>query len=124
MPRGPRGQTTSLESISIQPRTPRTPRSNGGHYRGSDDIAADEVELSLLGEEERREGMTVEEEQEYLAQSEKKPISPKDKRALALLIILCESRFMLSRLCFTYFCLDLIQGFPVRVYLTRSMATL
>ncbi|KAI0090041.1 MFS general substrate transporter [Irpex rosettiformis] len=98
MPRGPRGQTTSLESISIQPRTPRTPRSNGGHYRASDEIGVEEVELSLLGEDERRQGMTLEEEQEYLAQAEKKPISTKDKRALALLIILY-----------------LIQGFPVRV---------
>lgn len=44
----------------------------------------------MLGEDERREGMTVEEEQEYLAQSEKKPMSTKDKRAFALLIILCE----------------------------------
>ncbi|KAI0809284.1 MFS general substrate transporter [Irpex lacteus] len=96
MPRNSRAQTTSLESISIQPRTPRTPRSNGGHYRASDEIGPEEVELSLLGEDERREGMTVEEEQEYLAQTEKKPMSTKDKRAFALLIILY-----------------LIQGFPL-----------
>jgi MFS transporter, PAT family, solute carrier family 33 (acetyl-CoA transportor), member 1 len=93
MPRSPRGLTTSLESISIQPRTPKTPRSNAGPaWRQSDEIGVDEVELSLLGEDEQRQaaqGMTLEEEQEYLAQSEKKPTSAKDKRALALLIILC-----------------------------------
>lgn len=99
MPRHPRGQTTSLESISIQPRTPKTPRSNAGPaWRRSDDIAQDEVELSLLGEDERRQaaiGLTLEEEQEYLAQAEKKPVSTKDKKAIALLIILCEFNFIL-----------------------------
>lgn len=52
----------------------------------------DEVELSLLGEEERLQaarGLSLEEEQEYLAQSEKKPMSSKDKKAIALLVILC-----------------------------------
>ncbi|KAI0700407.1 MFS general substrate transporter [Cytidiella melzeri] len=100
MPRSPRGQTTSLESISIQPRTPKTPRSNGGPlWRASDGIGDEDVELSLLGEDERRQaaqGMTLEEEQEYLAQADKKPMSNKDKRAIALLIILY-----------------LIQGFPL-----------
>ncbi|KAI0344059.1 MFS general substrate transporter [Trametopsis cervina] len=96
MPRSPRGQTTSLESIAIQPRTPKTPRSN---WRLSDGDAANEVELSLLGEDERlqaAQGLTLEEEQEYLAQGEKKPMSAKDKRAIVLLIILY-----------------LIQGFPL-----------
>lgn len=90
MPRSPRGQTTSLESISIQPRTPKTPRSNGGPLWGQQD-GVDEVELSLLGEEERlqaAQGLTL--EQEYLAQSEKKFMSAKDKRAVVLLVILCE----------------------------------
>ena len=95
MPRSPRAQSTSLESISIQPRTPKTPRANGGihGWTPQDAEAIDEVELSLLGEEERRQaaaGMSVEEEQEYLAQAEKKGISPADKRALGLLTILCE----------------------------------
>lgn len=54
----------------------------------------DEVELSLLSEVERHEaedGLTVEEEQEYLGQpGAKGPVSSRDKRAIILLIILCE----------------------------------
>lgn len=119
MPRSPRGLTTSLESISIQPRTPKTPRSNAGPtWRASDEIGQDEVELSLLGEDEQRQaaqGMTLEEEQEYLAQAEKKPTSAKDKRALALLIILCECS-SLSGLTIRSRRPDLIQGFPVRAH--------
>ena len=98
MPRSPRAQTTSLESISIQPRTPKTAsaRVNGvPGWQADDASAVDEVELSLLGEEERREaaeGLTLEEEQEYLSQTvAKKAMSAKDKRAIALLIILCQS---------------------------------
>lgn len=94
MPRGPHAQTTSLESISIQPRTPKTPRANGVNgWTPADADAIDEVELSLLGEDERREaahGLSLEEEQAYLSQADKKPMSTKDKRAIALLIILCE----------------------------------
>ncbi|EKM60709.1 uncharacterized protein PHACADRAFT_246782 [Phanerochaete carnosa HHB-10118-sp] len=97
----PRGTTTSLESISIQPRTPKTPHSsqriNGWTPRDGEPI--DEMEMSLLNEEERRQaenGLSVEEEQEYLSPGEKKPMSATDKRALGLLTILY-----------------LIQGFPL-----------
>ena len=99
MPRGPRAQTTSLESIAISPRTPRPPHAppNGAQGWNADDAesanGADEVEMSLLGEDERREaadGLTLEEEQEYLS-PEKRPTSAKDKRAIALLIVLCAS---------------------------------
>ncbi|KAJ3526030.1 hypothetical protein NM688_g8313 [Phlebia brevispora] len=103
MPRSPRAQSTSLESIHIQPRTPKTAavRVNGDvpGWTAGEASGVEEVELSLLGEDERREaanGLTLEEEQEYLAQSEKRPMSVKDKRAIALLIVLY-----------------LIQGFPL-----------
>ena len=91
----PRGQSTSLESISIQPRTPKTPRVHGANgWTPVNGETIDEVEMSLLGEEERREAandMTVEEEQAYLSQAEKKPMASKDKRAMVLLVILCKS---------------------------------
>ncbi|TBU26371.1 MFS general substrate transporter [Dichomitus squalens] len=101
-PMNPRAVATSLESIEIVPRTPRTPatarRSHGHGGRTPDDV--DEVELSLLGEEERRAAaadLTIEEEQEYLAQADgKRPFSARDKQAVVLLIILY-----------------LIQGFPL-----------
>ena len=96
MPRSPRAQSTSLESIHIQPRTPKTSRANISgpqNWRPQDEDGIDEVELTLLGEDERlraAQGMSLEEEQEFLAQADKKPMSPKDKRAIGLLIILCE----------------------------------
>ncbi|KAH9927460.1 MFS general substrate transporter [Epithele typhae] len=96
-----RGKATSLQSIEVLPRTPRTPataRSRGHGARTPFD--ADEVELSLLGEAERREAasdLTLDEEQEYLAQIDaKKSMSARDKQAMVLLTILY-----------------LIQGFPL-----------
>lgn len=84
----PRALTTSLDSIHIQPRTPNTPRSRHG-YDANDSV--DELELSLLGEDDRRnaaEDLTLEEEQELLSDT-KRPLSMKDKRAILLLVILC-----------------------------------
>lgn len=85
-----RAHATSLESIEVLPRTPRMSR-RGHAGRTPDDV--DEVELSLLGEEERRAAtadLTVEEEQAYLAQADgKKSFSSRDKQAMVLLIILC-----------------------------------
>jgi len=95
----PRAIATSLDSIQIHPRTPKTPRSQSRHVWSSEERAADEVELSLLEGDERREladGLSVEEEQVYLAQPLKRPLSARDKRAITLLIILY-----------------LIQGFPL-----------
>nr|VWO97734.1 N/A [Ganoderma boninense] len=97
-----RAVATSLESIEIVPRTPRTPatsrRPHGHGGRTPDDV--NEVELSLLNEDERRAAaadLTIEEEQAYLAQADgKRPISARDKQAIVLLIILY-----------------LIQGFPL-----------
>ncbi|KAH9850660.1 MFS general substrate transporter [Lenzites betulinus] len=99
----PRAHATSLESIEIVPRTPvgsRTPRRVNAGWAQDDDGFTEEVELSLLGEDERREAasdLTLDEEQTYLAQGgEKRPFSARDKRAIVLLIILY-----------------LIQGFPL-----------
>ncbi|OBZ78994.1 hypothetical protein A0H81_00307 [Grifola frondosa] len=92
--------TTSLESIEILPRTPRTPRRSRAGRRTEDDEPVDEVELSLLGEDERRDAaadLTLQEEREYLSLAGgKRPISSRDKRAMVLLIVLY-----------------LIQGFPL-----------
>ena len=87
------GHATSLQSIEIQPRTPRTPATaRRGHAHPSSDDG-DEVELSLLSESDRRAAasdLTLEEEQEYLAQADgKRPFSARDKQAVVLLIILC-----------------------------------
>ncbi|KAI8983349.1 MFS general substrate transporter [Trametes punicea] len=103
MPRLNNGRATSLESIEILPRTPltsRTPRRGHANWSPDEDGHAEEVELSLLGERERREAasdLTVEEQRAYLAQADgKRPFSSRDKHAIVLLIILY-----------------LIQGFPL-----------
>ncbi|OJT13218.1 hypothetical protein TRAPUB_10237 [Trametes pubescens] len=103
MPRSPRAHATSLETIEVLPRTPitsRTPRRGHAGWSADDDEHVEEVELSLLGEEDRRQAasdLTLEEEQAYLGQAnEKRPFSSRDKRAIVLLIILY-----------------LIQGFPL-----------
>ena len=91
--RSPRAQTTSLESIRILPRTPKTPRTSE-RWTPQDGEPIDEVELSLLGEDERRqaaEGAALEDEMDHLSQgSAQKHMSAKDKRAVMLLVILCE----------------------------------
>ncbi|CDO70928.1 hypothetical protein BN946_scf184829.g36 [Trametes cinnabarina] len=103
MPHLSNGRATSLESIEIQPRTPVTSRaSRRGHVAWSpnEESHAEEVELSLLGERERREAasdLTLEEERAYLSQADgKRPFSTRDKHAIVLLIVLY-----------------LIQGFPL-----------
>jgi MFS transporter, PAT family, solute carrier family 33 (acetyl-CoA transportor), member 1 len=59
-----------------------------------DEDDAQDVELSLLGEEERRQaarGLGETEEQGYADEPDvKRVMSPKDQRGMALLIILCE----------------------------------
>ena len=80
---------TSLQSIEIQPRTPVS--SARRHGRASDDV--DDVELSLLSETDRRAAaadLSLQEEQDYLAQAHtKKSVSARDKQAMVLLTILC-----------------------------------
>lgn len=83
----PKAISSSLESIHIPPRTPRSGRSMAnGELR-------EEVELSLLSEQERRDASLDEEDgEDYIRTPKSKPqLSGKDKRAMALLIVLCES---------------------------------
>ncbi|KAF9535740.1 acetyl-coenzyme A transporter 1 [Crepidotus variabilis] len=80
----PMAVSSSLNSIQITPRTPKTPRPP----MYSDD---DDVELSLLNEEERVQSARDRDEEESVTDSEsdlKKPISAKDKRMMALLCVL------------------------------------
>lgn len=88
--RSPKALTTSLESIAILPRTPRTPRSADQRWREGDGDTIDEVELSLLGEDERRQAAQGAEEDVRPPDTTQKPFSPKDKRAIALLVVLCQ----------------------------------
>lgn len=79
--------STSLNSIRITPRTPKTPRSE--MQNGDDDL-----ELSLLDEEERlRSARDFEDGDDASSESEidvKRPISAKDKKEMVLLCFLCE----------------------------------
>jgi hypothetical protein len=79
--------SSSLDSIYISPRTPRTPRS--ARIGLNDNV--EEVELSLLSDEERLQagdglGLADMGGVEYDA---KRPISSKDKRGMVLLCVLC-----------------------------------
>lgn len=86
-PREPMAVTSSLNSIHISPRTPRTPRPNMG------DEDADDVELSLLNEEDRVRSAQEFQENDSISEQEdvlKRPISAKDKRGMVLLCVLCK----------------------------------
>jgi MFS transporter, PAT family, solute carrier family 33 (acetyl-CoA transportor), member 1 len=82
------GVSSSLEGIFISPRTPvaRSPRppQNGG-------ADSEEVELSLLGEAERRQAATGLDGEDDVGYTSKRPVSSKDKRAMVLLCVLCKS---------------------------------
>lgn len=82
----PMSITSGLDTIHIAPRTPSTARKPYGNS------SEDELELSLLGEEERRQAANglESEEQGFATPEGKKPVSNKDKRGIALLIVLCE----------------------------------
>lgn len=87
----PMAVTSGLNAIHIAPRTPRTPRTQ---WNGGDEDDTQDVELSLLDEEERNQaarGLGEAEELGYITESDAKhPISAKDQRGMALLVILCE----------------------------------
>ena len=88
--REPMAVTSSLNSIHISPRTPRTPRPNTG------DEEEEDVELTLLNEEERlRSARAFHDDDNSMVSAEdvsKRPISGKDKRGMVLLCVLCTSR--------------------------------
>jgi hypothetical protein len=103
MPRSPvqvlsPGISTSLDSVQITPRTPRAVRPK---YAEVDDslIGGDEedVEMSLLsGDERSRAEAGFTNGNGYLEDKHKSPIiSPEDKRAMALLCVLCAWPFPL-----------------------------
>lgn len=79
------GVSSSLESIFILPRTPKTPRTaqNGG-------TDSEEVELALLGDEERERAAVGVDSDEVDNPATKRPLSTKDKKAMVLLCVLCE----------------------------------
>lgn len=80
----PMAVSSSLHSIHISPRTPKNPR----EY---DDVE-DDVELNLLGEEERiRASQGLDDERIPPGSAGRKPMSAKDKRAMVLLCVLCQS---------------------------------
>ncbi|KAN0129643.1 Acetyl-coenzyme A transporter 1 [Lactarius tabidus] len=81
------GISTSLDSVQVTPRTPRTAREDnddaGADYL-IDSRSAEEVEMSLLGEDERRHADAGFAEHT----KHKAPLSSEDKRAMVLLCIL------------------------------------
>ncbi|KAJ3516788.1 hypothetical protein NLJ89_g913 [Agrocybe chaxingu] len=82
-PKEPMAVTSSLNSIHISPRTPKTPRPNN---MGDDE---DDVELTLLNEEERnRSARNFPDDESSISEAEhdmKPAISAKDKRGMVLL---------------------------------------
>lgn len=96
-PRQPMAVTSGLNAIHIAPRTPKTPRTPWNAHDDDDDTA--DVELSLLGDEDRRQaaqGLGETEEQGFPGGPEAKhPLSTKDKRGMVLLIVLCEYAVLL-----------------------------
>lgn len=89
----PMAVSSSLNSIHISPRTPRTPRT---HLEAGDE---DDVELELLNEEERVQSARHFGDDASISEEEdisKKPISPKDKRNMVLLCVLCKRLHCIS----------------------------
>ncbi|KAF5312342.1 hypothetical protein D9619_003117 [Psilocybe cf. subviscida] len=82
----PMAVTSSLNSIHVSPRTPRTPRPAPGEED------KDDVELSLLDEDQRRQAESdlkdLEDEHGVPQDISKKPISTKDKRNMVFLCVL------------------------------------
>lgn len=94
------GVSTSLDSVHITPRTPRSIRpSHADDSAEADDfvgggVDAEEVEMSLLGEDERRRARPgFADGDTHLRVTHKAPLSLEDKRAMVLLCVLCMSLF-------------------------------
>jgi MFS transporter, PAT family, solute carrier family 33 (acetyl-CoA transportor), member 1 len=87
----PMAVSSGLNAIHIAPRTPRISKLQ---WNGVEEDDTQEVELSLLDEEERLQaarGLGQTEEQGYVGGLDSKhPLSAKDQRGMALLIVLCE----------------------------------
>jgi hypothetical protein len=82
------GRVTSIERLQADLRSPRT--RPGPEYPL--DARDDAVEMSLLGNEYRddRGGLLEGEEEDENKDKTPKPLSKKDKKAMALLIVLCK----------------------------------
>jgi len=97
------GVSTSLDSVHITPRTPRAVRpthaddsAEAGDFV-SGGVDAEEVEMSLLGQDERRRARPgFADGDRHLHVTHKAPLSPEDKRAMVLLCVLCTSPFFIS----------------------------
>ena len=91
MPQRPMAVTSGLNAIHIAPRTPKTSKTQRNVV---DEENTQEMELSLLDEEERKQaarGLGETEEQGYVSEPDaKRSLSSKDQRGLVLLIVLCE----------------------------------
>ena len=91
------GISTSLDSVQITPRTPRTVRPEYGRDDADADnfvgaVDAEEVEMNLLAEDDRhRAHPGFADGNGHLGIKHKAPLSPEDKRAMALLCVLCTS---------------------------------
>lgn len=72
----------------------RSPRSKTTDYE--EDEHEDRVEMSLLGNDREQERLVPEEEEEE--KRTQRPLSRKDKNAMALLIVLCASVYKLCKL--------------------------
>ncbi|KII94436.1 hypothetical protein PLICRDRAFT_88660 [Plicaturopsis crispa FD-325 SS-3] len=81
----PGAVSSSLDSIQINPRTPKTARAN---WTGLEDDENEDVELSLLGEEERRQAAAGLDQEYGAPDDSKRPLSAKDKKAMVLLSVL------------------------------------
>ena len=96
------GVSTSLDSVHITPRTPHAVRpTHAGDSAEADDFVggldAEEVEMNLLGEDERRRARPgFAGGDRHLHVMHKAPLSLEDKRAMVLLCVLCTSLFSFS----------------------------
>lgn len=82
------GMSSSLDQIHIAPRTPRATRSSYGDSENGH--LGDEVEMGLLGDEERRQAAQgLDDLDDVRAKDAKTVVTSEDKKAMALLIVLC-----------------------------------
>src|SRR5712691_1331597 len=118
------GISTTLDSVQITPRTPHGVRPDYGLDDADADtfvsgVDAEEVEMNLLAEDERRRAhLGFADGNGHLDIKHKAPLSLEEKRAMALLCVLCTSLSSPFSSSDDYtlptFHVDLIQGVPVR----------
>ncbi len=91
----PMARSSSLNSIQVGPRSPITSRSHHTADRMEND-AEEGLEMNLLGDEERRQAARgLDGYGDDFHDDSKHPMSAKDKRAMVLLCVLCESYWLL-----------------------------